>query len=132
MAAFLALLSLAAVPPGMMPGWGAGGFSMTLCSPMQTAQVAVKPGDANYETLRQIERAQRIANGEAPVDGHGEQTAIESCAFAGFSAAVAIVPDSIGNQPGMQTHSAEPQRIVSIPVLHRRYAPPATGPPANL
>jgi len=135
LAAFLALFSLAAVPNGMMPAWGAGGFSMTLCSPAQTAQTAhvtVMPGDANYHTLRQIERAQRAANGEMPADGHDRETANESCAFAGFSSAAAILPDITGNALAILTNSAEPQHYVSLAVLHRRYAPPATGPPAYL
>jgi len=132
LASFVAILSMAAVPHGMMPTWGADGFALTMCNG-SAAQITIKRTDPQFEILRMVEKAKRIANGEdIPADDHGKQAENTKCTFAGAAADSCISPAALSVDLA-NTQQIFPNRTaLSIPVLHRLHLPPSTGPPAQL
>ena len=126
---FLGILSAVAIPSGMMPAWGAGGFTITMCDSSAT-QLTVQRDDPQYETLRILERAKRIAGGESlPAQDHDQEAENGQCAFAGTGTGQFTLPEPIAFASINHTQIFSDPANVSISVGHRLHLPPSTGPP---
>ena len=126
---FLGILSAVAVPSGMMTAWGAGGFTITMCDSSAT-QLTVQRDDPQYETLRILERAKRIAGGESlPAQDHDQEAENGQCAFAGTGTGQFTLPEPIAFASINHTQIFSDPANVSISVGHRLHLPPSTGPP---
>lgn len=129
-AALIAILSMATLPQGMMPVWGADGFSIELCSPGHQDSLKISRGDPDFETLRMIERAKRIAQGELPGDG-GKAAQNAECDFASYSAKAALTGDYAASTQRPVTQIYDRQSPLTLAVLQRLHLPPSTGPPVS-
>lgn len=130
MAAFAAILSMMAIPSGMMPAWGEDGFAIKLCSPYASDSVKIAKDDPQFETLKRIDSAKKIAMGEAPVTDD-DDSQIEHCAFsiAGSGAFLLSAAPNIIPLGGKQMAAALPS--LNIVIAQRLHLPPSTGPPAH-
>jgi len=130
-AALFAILSMAAIPQGMMPVWGIGGFSIELCSPIHKSSISVDRSDPGFETLRIIERAKRIAQGSLDTDSGKEATSIQ-CEFAANSAKAALIESAGLPAANRQVSLYGPQTRLNLVIAQRLHLPPSTGPPTPL
>lgn len=134
MVALIALLSASIVPPGMMLAGGGEGFTVTLCSPKSGSKITIDQRDSDYERLRQIERAKRVAAGKTPAPDHSEEdTSSMHCAFAGMNSGAGLLPETLRLPAQIDAPSVfGAGTALPLVVQQRAYLPPATGPPALL
>lgn len=132
LAAFLALFSASAVPQGMMPHWGVDGFSVILCSPENGERMEINRDAPEFETLRMIEKAKRLANGHAPTEQE-QSTEMQPCSVGGGNSDKSTLPLAvfIAALSGIDSLYSD-NKNYNIALQHRRHLPPSTGPPSEI